>query len=650
MKKVVSILSLCLTAQITIHAQTNWSLTGNSGTNAATNFVGTKDNISLAFRTNNAIRMQISNAGNIGIGTTTPLQKLDVNGNINLGKGFGLFIDNHQVLKIDSIFTATYVGAGAGAGSFDPNFLVGDNNTGVGYQSLFSNKSGFQNTGNGSQSLFSNTFGNYNTANGFKSLFSNSTGLFNTASGAQSLYLNTIGERNTATGYAALYSNTTASYNSAFGWGALMLNSEGANNTASGYQALYLNSIGTFNTANGSTALMSNTTGSYNSASGYQSLYSNNTGTANTANGVNTLLSNTTGSWNTAIGTDAHQYNATGNFNTAVGFAALYNTPYSSSNTAIGAYAGFNYANGWNNTFIGEGADAGTSDIYNGIAIGNFAYVYAPNQVRIGNSSTTSIGGYANWTNISDGRVKKNIKDNVPGLAFINKLKPVTYNLNLDAADRITKIGSRKDKDGKIIEPTQQEINARKAKEQILYSGFIAQDVEKAAKELNYDFSGVDAAKNDKDLYGLRYAEFVVPLVKAVQELSKQNDELKSEVEELKKAVSGQASGISNQSTVNGQQSTASSTLPFRGWGLEQNIPNPFNSSTSIDCFIPVNNGNAFINFYNQSGTLVKSVKVTNNGKNTITLNANELAAGTYKYALVVDGVIADSKTMVLQR
>ena len=37
---------------------------------------------------------------------------------------------------------------------------------------------------------------------------------------------------------------------------------------------------------------------------------------------------------------------------------------------------------------------------------------------------------------------------------------------------------------------------------------------------MGYDFSGVDAPKNDKDIYGLRYSEFVVPLVKAVQELN----------------------------------------------------------------------------------------------------------------------------------
>jgi len=36
-------------------------------------------------------------------------------------------------------------------------------------------------------------------------------------------------------------------------------------------------------------------------------------------------------------------------------------------------------------------------------------------------------------------------------------------------------------------------------------------------------------------MYGLRYAEFVVPLVKAMQELAKQNAELLKRIEELEK-------------------------------------------------------------------------------------------------------------------
>ncbi|MEP6681708.1 MAG: hypothetical protein ABJA35_00545, partial [Parafilimonas sp.] len=104
------------------------------------------------------------------------------------------------------------------------------------------------------------------------------------------------------------------------------------------------------------------------------------------------------------------------------------------------------------------------------------------------------------------------------------------------------------------------EITARLDKEKIIYSGFVAQDVEKIAKGLNYDFSGIDAAKNDKDLYGLRYADFVVPLVKAVQELSKKNDALEIMNDELKKQNADQEKriekleammNVNSQSTVN---------------------------------------------------------------------------------------------------
>ena len=55
-----------------------WSTTGNSNTDPSQNFVGTKDNQSLVFRTNNAEVMRMLTGGNIGIGTTTPTNKLHI--------------------------------------------------------------------------------------------------------------------------------------------------------------------------------------------------------------------------------------------------------------------------------------------------------------------------------------------------------------------------------------------------------------------------------------------------------------------------------------------------------------------------------------------------------------------------------------------
>ena len=141
-------------------------------------------------------------------------------------------------------------------------------------------------------------------------------------------------------------------------------------------------------------------------------------------------------------------------------------------------------------------------------------------QVTIGNGATTAYRAYANWTNISDGRYKKNVKEDVPGLAFINKLRPITYNLDATGLDNFLHKNQSKEKQLTGAAKTNMD-RAMKEKEQVRISGFVAQEVEKSAKELGFDFSGIDAPKNSNDVYGLRYAEFVVPLVKAVQEQQK---------------------------------------------------------------------------------------------------------------------------------
>jgi hypothetical protein len=53
-----------------------WLTTGNSGTSPSSNFIGTIDNTSLVFRTNNTEQMRITSGGNVGIGTATPASNL----------------------------------------------------------------------------------------------------------------------------------------------------------------------------------------------------------------------------------------------------------------------------------------------------------------------------------------------------------------------------------------------------------------------------------------------------------------------------------------------------------------------------------------------------------------------------------------------
>lgn len=59
---------------------TDWNLNGNSGTSSSTNFLGTTDNVSLRFKTNNTARAVIDSNGKVGINNIAPDFQLDVNG------------------------------------------------------------------------------------------------------------------------------------------------------------------------------------------------------------------------------------------------------------------------------------------------------------------------------------------------------------------------------------------------------------------------------------------------------------------------------------------------------------------------------------------------------------------------------------------
>jgi hypothetical protein len=80
MKKISPLLLIVIIAMSNVKTLTaqSWGLTGNSGTLVNTNFVGTKDNKALVFRTNNIEQMRILNYGYVGIGTKNPLARLQV--------------------------------------------------------------------------------------------------------------------------------------------------------------------------------------------------------------------------------------------------------------------------------------------------------------------------------------------------------------------------------------------------------------------------------------------------------------------------------------------------------------------------------------------------------------------------------------------
>ncbi|RZJ66012.1 MAG: hypothetical protein EOO50_11410 [Flavobacterium sp.] len=367
---------------------------------------------------------------------------------------------------------------------------------------------------------------NFTTAFGSEALALNVVSpLYTTAVGAGALrgsaiMANNIGYGNAAFGHNTIAGNSSGRFNSGFGNSALISNSTGFYNVAMGYLALPMSTQGSNGTAYGTESMrfFAGPAGTYdntNVAVGYRAMWGqntsgtagpNNTGLNNTAIGYSALEGISSGFSNTAIGYRAMVANTVGNFNSAYGASALATSSTTSRNSAFGQNALLAITNGFYNTAVGAFCyDSG--DFNNSSAFGDGCDITANNQVRIGDGGVSSIGGSVGWTTVSDARFKKDIKSNVPGLDFIKRLKPVTYHLDMDALAGFLKTPTE------LRKPESEALKAA-----MLQTGFIAQEVEAAANESGFDFSGVDKPKNETDFYGLRYAEFVVPLVKAVQE------------------------------------------------------------------------------------------------------------------------------------
>lgn len=611
-----------------------WGINGNSGTISGTNFIGTTDAQALQFKTNNK-KAGLLDFDPFKANSAFGYQSLNANtGNSNSAFGY-------QSLYTNSTATA---GTALGVHALFSN-KTGSWNTAVGAEVLYANTTGYFNTATGYFALNKNTIGDRNIANGSYALTNNTAGRLNAATGVDALYANTTGSSNVANGFEALHNNTTGNANVAMGVGALYSNIASSNNIAIGDSALYgLNShtLPVNNVAIGSKALYKGSGSYQNIALGYATLYSNTSGGNNTAIGIESLFNNTEGYENTAVGGGALVFNSTGFENTALGSGSLENNSDGYDNTALGAYA-----------------DMNNYHLSNATAVGAYAIATANNQVMLGSTTINSVRAAASFVIYSDGRFKKNIKENVPGLKFINQLKPVTYNYDIHKLNAFIQPASNADGKSKfkipVNEKQQQLIEAAITnKEKKTYTGFVAQEVEQIANKMNYDFSGVYKPQNDNDPYGLSYADFVVPLVKAVQELSAENDSLKKntalQIAYLQKQIDDLKVMMSSTNQVVSAASNIQTVKLNNASSLEQNIPNPYSGSTIINYTLPLKYSAAKMIITDKAGKIIKEINLTGNGKGSVQVDGASLSNGVYQYSLYVDGKMIAGKQMITSK
>ena len=437
---------------------------------------------------------------------------------------------------------------------------------------------------------------------------------YNSFFGEGSGQATTTGLANTAMGYNSLYSVTTQSENTAIGFWSLRAN-QASGNTGVGCFSLLGNTTGYFNTAVGHTPCSANREGIGNSAFGNLSLNNNSTGNENTAIGMSALRNNK-GSNNTSVGAWAGNNNDDGSYNTSTGHKAMSNNFSGHFNSAYGILSLDDNESGSLNSAFGAFAGPTLSNLTNTTALGYFAKPTASNQVRIGNNNVTSIGGKVSWSTLSDGRFKREVREDVSGLEFIKQLRPVSYVVDDQAINKFLRIPDHnvpQDNPARTVVTRQ--------------TGFIAQEVEAVIKKTGFVFGGVEAPQNDGDHYSIRYAEFVVPLVKAVQELSKEIEALKQQLAEAK---------ITNVTELNDKAI------------LFQNTPNPSSGDTEIRMSVPEEVAQASVIVYNLEGKQLKAFPIHGRGNVTVKILAHELSSGMYLYALINDGKIIDTKRMIL--
>ena len=192
--------------------------------------------------------------------------------------------------------------------------------------------------------------------------------------------------------------------------------------------------------------------------------------------------------------------------------------------------------------------------------------------------------------------------------------------------------------------------------------GVIAQEVQQVLPQLvknflqpaEYDSSGAIISQQ-KDILAVNYTEFIPLLIagyksqaKEIYTLTSQLTTLQSRLDSLVMAVASCCNApLLNQNNSSNQQTIELDNTPAIILG---NDPNPFAENTTISWNIPQQDTktiNAMLVFYNQNGSILKSVKIHQAGAGSLLVYGSNLSSGQYSYSLVVNNKTIKTKQMV---
>jgi hypothetical protein len=357
---------------------------------------------------------------------------------------------------------------------------------------------------------------------------------------------------------------------------------------------------------------LSMTTGSANVIVGNEAGISNETGARNVFIGQFAGTANTTGASNTFLGFLAGNDNTAATNNTYVGaFAGSVNTE-GTQNAFLGSTAGLVNTTGFQNTFLGTSAGqtntSGKQNTYVGFRAGT-SLGSAPDSlvqaIAIGYRAQVKCDNCAVIGGLGNDAVNLGIATDVP-----------TARLDVNGTARIRNLPSG---------------NGLSVVADSLGNLMLAPDVSQANAQ---QIESLKASLQDKEaeLQALKHR---------LQEKDRQTEALEGRLDKLELML---AQVLADADDAPIQAATLTDAKLF------QNQPNPFNNQTSIRYFIPKSTQHAELQISDFNGRIIKLIPIETRGEGKTLLQTDDLSAGSFTYSLVLDGILLETKRMVLTR
>ena len=223
----------------------------------------------------------------------------------------------------------------------------------------------------------------------------------------------------------------------------------------------------------------------------------------------------------------------------------------------------------------------------------------------------------------SDASIKKDIATMDGVTDKLLALNPVTYHLTNETCTNVTY-------------------------ETDLQCGLIAQEIAEVFPDMVEDIvipNAMEGSEESLTIKGVQYTELIPVLIRGFQE---QNKRIQNLEEQLAACCGAGMQMQGGNDGGNGTEKSTNITLSDKNTiVLNQNVPNPFAERTTISYNLPENVTKAQLLFYDNKGTLINAQDISTRGAGVFNVFASDLSSGSYSYALVVDGKIIDTKTMV---